>query len=91
MSTPALVHTLLYDEIWYRLYSMGMTEEIREKVKQIMRERGISQEQAAEALKVEQPSISRMLRHGGVGKIPESWAALLKYLGLKVTVVEDEE
>ena len=68
-----------------------MTEEIREKVKQIMRERGISQEQAAEALKVEQPSISRMLRHGGVGKIPESWAALLKYLGLKVTVVEDKE
>ena len=70
---------------------MGMTEQIREQVRAVMAERGISQEKAAEALKVEQPSISRMLRPEGVGKVPESWEKLLDFLGLELVVREKTE
>lgn len=65
----------------------GMNSEIREAVTQRMKERGITRYQMAQDLGMEPPNVSRLL-NGRSGKVPESWQAILDYLGLELCVRE---
>lgn len=70
-----------------------MNDRIRRQVRQLMRERGITQEQLASQTGIAAHNISRMLREGGqgVGIVPDNWKRLLSALGQELTVTGEAE
>ncbi|WP_345455169.1 helix-turn-helix transcriptional regulator [Deinococcus aluminii] len=66
-----------------------MTEEIRAIVKQVMRERHMTQTQLAEKLGVTPQALSRTLNERG--KVPGLWRDIFEELGLEVTVKRIEQ
>ena len=70
-------------------YDEGMNEQVRARVKQVMKQRGITQLELAQRLGMKPPHVSRMLgsgKHGG-GMLPGNWGELLKELDLELTAV----
>ena len=65
-----------------------MTDEIREAVKQALKDKGLTQYEVARLLGTKQPSINRMLsgKGQGAGVVPDAWAKLLELAGLELTV-----
>ena len=63
----------------------SMNEEIRTRVRQQIKARGLSQGDVAKALNMERPNITRMLA-GRSGQVPENWERLLSFLDLRMTV-----
>lgn len=63
---------------------MDVTEEIRAIVKQVMRERHMTQTQLAEKLGVTPQALSRTLNERG--KVPGLWKDIFEELSLEVTV-----
>lgn len=65
-----------------------MNDHIRSVVKQVLKQRGITQLELAQKLGMKPPHISRMLSSGadGGGKVPENWEAILEALQLELTV-----
>ena len=66
-------------------YTYGMNDQIRAAVKEVLSEKGMTQEQIAMQLGVPRTQINRML-NGDIGKVPESWTALADALGLEVVI-----
>jgi len=65
-----------------------MTDEVRDKAKQAMTQRGWTQEQLAKQAGVRQATVSRFLS-GDRNKAAEAALAILGALGLKLVAVED--
>lgn len=68
-----------------------MNDEIRAKLREKMRAKGMTQEQVAEALGIAPPNLSRMLKEGGSGATPRNWQALYDLLGVELTVREKKD
>ena len=64
----------------------GMNSEVRETVRQAMRERELTQMEFAQRLGMTQPALAKMLT-GRTGQIPESWQKVLDELDLKLVAV----
>lgn len=69
---------------------MRMNEEIRETVKNRLREMGLSNSALGRQLEIEQPNIVRAL-NGRSGNIPETWQKILDATGLKLIAVPKDE
>jgi transcriptional regulator with XRE-family HTH domain len=67
----------------------GMNDEIRRRVVEEMERQKLTRYQLAKDIGVEAPNVSRLL-NGRSGKVPESWDAIFKRLGLKLVVVKDD-
>lgn len=64
---------------------MNMTDEVRDKARQEIKEKGWTQEQLAKEAGVKQATVSRFLS-GDRNKAAEAAVAILNALGLKLTV-----
>jgi predicted transcriptional regulator len=65
------------------MFYMGMTDEIRQKVRDAMREQGLSTYKLADKVGTSQPNIARILT-GRSGSIPALWEKTLDALGLEL-------
>lgn len=63
----------------------AMNEQVRQMVKVVLHERGMTQTQLAELTGIERPNITRLLS-GSVGKTPDNWQKILDALGLEMVV-----
>lgn len=66
---------------------MAMNQDVRQAVKAVMKQKGLTQEQVADSLGVNRVYINRMLS-GGTSNMPGRWGQLLDHLGLELTVKE---
>ena len=64
----------------------GMNEQVRQVVRERMKERGVTQTKLAEETGMQQPNLQRLLA-GRVGAVPESWQKVLDALGLELVAV----
>lgn len=62
-----------------------MNEGVREAVRQVMKERQLTQVELAQQLGMTQPALAKMLT-GRTGQLPGSWQKVLDALGLRLTV-----
>jgi transcriptional regulator with XRE-family HTH domain len=69
------------------IFNVGMNDEIRQRVRQRMKEKGLSTYKLADLVETVQPNISRILS-GRSGSIPELWVKVFDALGLELTVKE---
>ena len=60
----------------------GMNPEVREAVRQTMKQRELTQSELAQRLGMTQPALAKMLT-GRTGQVPESWQKVLDELGKK--------
>ncbi|WP_175607322.1 helix-turn-helix transcriptional regulator [Deinococcus marmoris] len=67
-----------------------MNQDVRQAVKTVIKEKGLTQEQVAEALGVNRVYVNRMLS-GSTSKMPGRWSELLEYLDLRLTVESSKE
>ena len=67
-------------------YTNGMNELVREKVKQAMAARGMSQSELSRVLDIPRPNINRALV-GRSGEVPKLWQNILETLDLELTAV----
>lgn len=69
---------------------MNVNDRIRKQVRDLMKERGLSQQQLADLTGIERPNINAML-NGKIGKMPERWEKVLEALGKDIGLVDREE
>jgi predicted XRE-type DNA-binding protein len=63
----------------------NVNDRIRSDVKELLKQRGLTQQQLADMTGIERPNINAMLS-GKVGKMPDRWEKLLDALGLEVVI-----
>ena len=63
----------------------GMNQDVRDAVRQAMKERQLTQVELAQQLGMTQPALAKMLT-GRTGQLPGSWQKVLDALGLRLTV-----
>lgn len=63
----------------------GMNAEIRQAVKEAMKEKGLSQEALAQSIDINRVYITRMLS-GRASDAPKNWQKVLDALGLELTI-----
>lgn len=68
-------------------YNAGMNDQVRQSVREVMQERGITQTALAEQLGVFRPNLNRVL-NGQSGNIPKMWSDVLDVLELDVVAVK---
>ena len=61
----------------------GMNEQVRQVVRDRMKEQGITHEKLAEVTGIQRPNVTRLLT-GQSGTIPDNWQKVLDALGLKL-------
>ena len=61
----------------------GMNEQVRQVVRERMKEQGITHERLAELTTIQRPNVTRLLT-GQSGTIPENWQKVLDALGLEL-------
>lgn len=62
-----------------------VNDDIRTRVKAVMKERGLTQQAVADELGVDRVYVNRML-NGSASQVPARWAEMLGLLGLRLTV-----
>lgn len=67
-----------------------VNEQIRQQVRQAMRDQGISQEELAQKLGTERVYVNRML-NGRVSSVPKRWAQVFSELGLRLTLEAESQ
>lgn len=67
-----------------------MNGEVRSFVKQVMREKGISQTELAQRTGLERSAVTRLLS-GTVGKVPENWQRILDELQVDLIAVKKSD
>ena len=65
-------------------------DELAAQLRQMLKERGVTQAQLAEALRTTQPVISRTLR-ASVTNDRSHWPAILDYFGLEIVIQPKKE
>ncbi|BDP44842.1 hypothetical protein DAETH_48110 (plasmid) [Deinococcus aetherius] len=63
-----------------------MNPEVRQAVREAMKDRELTQVELAQRLGMTQPALAKMLT-GRTGQVPESWQKVLDELGLKLIAV----
>ncbi|MDR6219206.1 helix-turn-helix transcriptional regulator [Deinococcus soli (ex Cha et al. 2016)] len=58
-----------------------MNDHIRQQVRNIMKERGITQQQLADLTGIQRPNVTRLLS-GTSGQVPDNWQRILDALEL---------
>lgn len=66
-----------------------VNREIRQAVKALMRERGITQEQLAEEIGMKRTNLNQMLNADT--EIPQRWQDVFKVLGKKIALVDGDQ
>lgn len=69
---------------------MGMNEQVRQAVRERMKDQGITQVELGEQIGMAQPNVQRLLS-GRVGSVPESWQKVLDALGMELIAVPKQE
>lgn len=68
-----------------------MNDQIREKVREVMKARGMTQKALGEQVGMKQPNIARLLgTNKGSGAIPEQWARVLEVLDLHLEALTNQ-
>lgn len=67
----------------------GMNEQVRQVVRERMKEQGITHERLAELTGIQRPNVTRLLT-GQSGTIPDNWQKVLDALGLKLVAQSRE-
>jgi ribosome-binding protein aMBF1 (putative translation factor) len=65
---------------------MGVTDNVRQQIEQVRREKNLTHEDLAAMIAIDRPNLTRMLS-GTSGKLPKKWQALLDALGLELKAV----
>ncbi len=66
-----------------------MNEQVRQAVRERMKERGVTHEKLAELTGIQRPNVTRLLT-GQSGTIPDNWQKVLDALGLELVARERE-
>ena len=67
----------------------GMNEQVRQVVRDRMKEQGITHERLAELTGIQRPNVTRLLT-GQSGTIPDNWQKVLDALDLKLVAQSRE-
>ena len=67
----------------------GMNDQVRQAVRDRMKERGVTHERLAELTGIQRPNVTRLLT-GQSGAIPENWQKVLAALGLELVAQGQE-
>ena len=69
---------------------MNVNDRIRRDIRELLKQRGLSQQDLANLTGIERPNINAML-NGKIGKMPERWEKVLEALGVDVGVVKPKD
>ncbi|GAA4022864.1 hypothetical protein GCM10022631_41770 [Deinococcus rubellus] len=68
----------------------GMNEQVRQAVRERMKQQAITHEKLAELTSIQRPNVTRLLT-GQSGAIPENWQKVLDALGLELVAQPKQE
>ncbi|TSA87895.1 helix-turn-helix transcriptional regulator [Deinococcus detaillensis] len=68
----------------------GMNEQVRQAVRERMKQQAITHEKLAELTSIQRPNVTRLLT-GQSGAIPENWQKVLDTLGLELVAQPKRE